>query len=190
MKTGKGIVLGNTRIKHLKSARPILARNLEEGLATETSLEFNLVDKGHTDVEGRLTRPVIVGNISSTELDRMAAEVVVKTDQPAHEKLLGLIHGDGIRQGLVLYTEYDCKDATCTREYAREANLCKIFSLAMILCNELGNFWAYRLQFPDISWTDANFPFKDLLPPRWTVRKWLARADEAANGQAAVASYQ
>ena len=191
MKTGKGIVLGNTRIKHLKSARPILARNLEEGLATETSLEFNLVDKGHTDVEGRLTRPVIVGNISSTELDRMAAEVVgLKTDQPAHEKLLGLIHGGSIRQGLVLYSGYDCKFATreYAREHAREVNLCKIFSLAMILCNELGNFWAYRLQFPDISWTDANFPFKDLLPPRWTVRKWLARADEAANGQAAVAA--
>lgn len=117
----------------------------------------------------------------------MAAEAVGgRRDQPAHERMLGLIHGDRLREGLVLYSEYDRKDTA--GEYARENNLCKLFSLAMILCNELGNFWAYRLQFPDISWTDENFPFKELLPPRWTVRKWLARAEEATDGQAVTAA--
>jgi hypothetical protein len=56
----------------------------------------------------------------------------------------------------------------------------------MILCNELGNFWAYRLQFLDISWTDESFPFDKLQPPRWTVKKWFARA--VSDGQAAVAA--
>lgn len=107
-------------------------------------------------------------------------------DQPAHEKLLGLIHGDMIREKLILYSEYDDKDAT--RGYAREANLCKLFALAMVLCNELGNFWAYRLQFPEISWTDPKFPFKELLPPRWTVREWFARTGKGSDEQAAVAA--
>jgi hypothetical protein len=187
MRTGKGVNVSRNRMKRLTRARPGLARNLDQCLITETSISFNRVDTGHTDVEGRVNRPVIVGNIAHAELDRMAAEAVGgRRNQPAHERMLGLIHGDRIREGLVLYSEYDRKDTT--GEYARENNLCKLFSLVMILCNELGNFWAYRLQFPDISWSDENFPFKELLPPRWTVRKWLARADKATDGQAVTAA--
>ena len=58
----------------------------------------------------------------------------------------------------------------------------------MIVCNELGHFWAYRLQFPDISWTDKNFPFEKLQPLRWTIRKWFAREDGKSNIQAVVAA--
>ena len=187
MMTGKSVAIGQRLMKQLVDAQTRLLEKLEDGLVTMTSIKLNRVDKGLTDVDGRSNRPVIIGNIPHTELDRMAAEVHDgKPDQPAHEKLLGLIHGDMIREKLILYSEYDGKDDA--RGYAREAVLCRLFTLAMVLCNELGNFWAYRLQFPDISWTDANFPFKELSPPRWTVRKWFARAGKAGDGQAAVAA--
>jgi len=187
MITGKGVAIGHKLSKQLADAQPRLLEKVEEGLVTMTSIKLNRVDKGMTDVDGRSNRPIIVGNVSRTELDKMAAEVHDgKPDQPAHEQLLGLIHGDMIREKLILYSECDDKDTT--RGYAREANLCRLFSLTMVLCNELGNFWAYRLQFPDISWTDEDFPFKDLLPPRWTVRKWLARSDKVADGQAVAAA--
>jgi hypothetical protein len=154
-------------------------------LLTETSLHLTRVDRGQTDVEGRLSRPVIIGKVSPTELDRMTTEVLHgKADQPAHEKLLGLLHSDKIVNGLDLYSEYD--GANLGHEHAREAHFCKLFRLTMIICNELGNFWAYRLQFPDISWTDKSFPFDKLQPPRWTVKKWFARA--VSNGPAAVAA--
>lgn len=45
----------------------------------------------------------------------------------------------------MLYSEYD--DKVATLEYAREAVLCRLFTLAMTLCNGWGNFWAYRLHF-------------------------------------------
>lgn len=109
-----------------------------------------------------------------------------KADQPAHEKLLGLIHGDKISDGLDLYAEYDGDNTGIN--HAREANFCSVFRHAMTICNELGNFWAYRLQFPDISWTDNVFPFGKLQPPRWTIRKWFARADKGNNDQTAVAA--
>ena len=187
IKTGKNVSISKKRKQRLTHIRPRLLEKVEEGLVTETSLHLNRVDKGHMDVEGRLSRPVIVGSISRTELDKMAAELIDgKTDQPPHEKLLGLIHGDRIRQGLDLFTEYDGDNVMY--ESAREANFCKLFRLTMILCNELGNLWAYRLQHPDISWTDESFPFEKLQPPRWTVRKWFARADQKGNDQAVLAA--
>jgi hypothetical protein len=187
MVTGQLVALGRKHMKRLASARPRLVRKVKEGHMTQTSLKLNRVSKGQTDVEGRSNRPVIVGNLSRMELDKMTTDVLDRRpDQTAHEKLLGLIHGDLIDGELVLYSEYDRNNDT--REFAWEVNLCKFFSLAMILCNELGNFWAYRLQFPDICWTDANFPFNELLPPRWTIRKWFMRADNAGDGQAIVSA--
>ncbi|GAB7324226.1 hypothetical protein MBLNU13_g07582t1 [Cladosporium sp. NU13] len=123
MRTGKSVNVSRDRMKRLTRARPGLARSLDDCLVTETSLSFNRVDAGHTDLEDRVDRAVIVGDIAHAELDRS--------------------------EGLVLYSEYGRKDIT--GEYARENNLCRLLSLAMILCHELGNFWAYRLQFPDIS---------------------------------------
>lgn len=182
IRTGKDVSISQKRAKRLCHIRPRLLKKAEEGLLTETSLHLTRVDKGQTDVEGRLSKPVIVGKVSLAELDRMTAEVLHgKPDQPAHEKLLGLIHSDKIRNGLDLYFEYDGSEMR--HELAREAHFCKLFRLTMIICNELGNFWAYRLQFPDISWTDKNFPFEKLQPPRWTVKKWFARA--VSSGQAA-----
>ena len=187
IRTGKGVKISKRRTKRLRDIRPRLLKKAQDGLLTETSLHLNRVDKGVVDVEGRVSRPTIVGNISRTELDRMTAEVIGgKADQPAHEKLLGLIHGDKIREGLDLYSEYDGHDNAIS--YARETNFCNVFRLAMIVCNELGNFWAYRLQFPDISWTDENFPFEKLQPLRWTIRKWFAREDDKSDGQAVVAA--
>lgn len=189
MMTGNSVAIGHKLTKKVVDAQPRLLDKVKEGLVTLTSLKLNRIDNDMTDVDGRSNRPVIVGNIPRAELDRMAAEVHDgKPDQPAHEKLLGIIHGDMIREKLILYSEYDDKVEDTTRGYAREANLCRLFSLAMVLCNELGNFWAYRLQFPEISWTDATFPFKELQPPRWTVRKWFARAGKAGDGQVAVAA--
>jgi hypothetical protein len=69
-----------------------------------------------------------------------------------------------------------------------EAHFCKLFRVVMIICNELGNFWAYRLQFPEVSWTDKSFPFEKLEPPRWTVKKWFAQASRGINGQAVIAA--
>lgn len=179
--TGKTVAIGRKLSERIVKNQPSLLKNVEEGRVTMTSFKLNRVDLGRTDVEGRSNRPAIVGNISHTELDRMTTEVLAgKSDRPAHEKLLGLIHGDMVREKMVLYSEYDRKATTL--EYAREANLCRLFSLAMTLCNELRNFWAYRLQFPEVPWTDASFPFKDLLPPRWTVRKWFARVGKAGDG--------
>jgi hypothetical protein len=57
-------------------------------------------------------------------------------------------NSDNIREGLDLYSEYDGDNVG--REYAREVNFCKLLRYAMIVCNELGSFWAYRLQFPKI----------------------------------------
>lgn len=176
IKTGKDVNISQKRTKRLRHIRPRLLNKANEGRLTETSLQFCRLDKGQMDVEGRASRPVIVGKVSRTDLDRMTEEVVAgKPDQPAHEKLLGLIHSDKIREGLDLYTEYDGDNLGY--EYVREAHFCRLFRLAMILCHELGNLWAYRLQFPDISWMDKDFPFDKLQPPRWTVRKWFARAD-------------
>jgi hypothetical protein len=186
-RTGKRVSFSKRRAKRLTDVRPRLLKKSEEGLLTETSLQLNRVDKGATDVDGRLSRPIIVSSFSPAQLDRMTAEIAEgNPDQPAHERLLGLIHGDKIRDGLDLYTEYEGENVG--REHAREVNFCKMFRLAMIICNELGNFWAYRLQFPDISWTDKNFPFDKLQPPRWTVRKWFARGDKSSDGQAVVAA--
>jgi hypothetical protein len=104
VRTGKDVHISNKRTKRLAYVRPRLLKKAQYGLLTETSLHLSRVDKGVTDVEGRLSRPVIVGDISRTELDRMAADVVGgKADQPAHEQLLGLIHGDKIHEGLDLY---------------------------------------------------------------------------------------
>jgi hypothetical protein len=185
IRTGKDVNISQKRTKRLRHIRPRLLNKAKEGLLTEMTLQFCRLDKGRTDVEGRSSRPIIVGKVSRTDLDRMAAEVIGgKADQPAHEQLLGLIHGDKIREGLDLYSEYDGDNLGY--ESTREAHFCKLFRLTMILCNELGNFWAYRLQFPDISWTDESFPFDKLQPPRWTVKKWFARA--VSDGQAAVAA--
>jgi hypothetical protein len=185
IRTGKDVNISQKRTKRLRHIRPRLLNKAKEGLLTEMTLQFCRLDKGRTDVEGRSSRPIIVGKVSRTDLDRMAAEVIGgKADQPAHEQLLGLIHGDKIREGLDLYSEYDGDNLGY--ESTREAHFCKLFRLTMILCNELGNFWAYRLQFLDISWTDESFPFDKLQPPRWTVKKWFARA--VSDGQAAVAA--
>ena len=187
IRTGKGVNISKQRAQCLADIRPRLLKKIDDGLLTETSLQLSRVDKGATDIEGRLSRPVVVSNISSAELDRMATEVADgKKDQPAHEQLLGLIHSNKIRHNLDLYSEYDGDNIGC--EYAREANFRKLFRLVMFVCNELGNFWAYRLQFPEISWTDKNFPFEKLQPPRWTVRKWFARADKARDGHVVVAA--
>jgi hypothetical protein len=106
--TGKNVIMRKKCKKRLTHIRPRLLKKAEEGLVTETSFHPNRVDKGQTDVEGRLSRPVIVGSMPRTELDRMVAELIDgKPDQPAHEQLLGLIHGDKVRNGLDLFTEYE-----------------------------------------------------------------------------------
>jgi hypothetical protein len=105
-------------------------------------------------------------------------------DKPAtpQEKLIGLIRADKIRE-LSFYTEYDSGNQAA--ETPREQAFCEYFRSTMVLCNQLGHFWAYRCQFPAISWKDAAFPFSKLLPPRWTITKWFPRSEEAGAGETA-----
>jgi hypothetical protein len=134
--------------KEVQRERPWLAESVEEGMVTAMHIKLCRFSKGETDGEGRrLSKVVFSGKGNAQDLKRME-------DKPAtpQEKLIGLIRADKIRE-LSFYTEYDSGNQAA--ETPREQAFCEYFRSTMVLCNQLGHFWAYRCQFPAISWKDA-----------------------------------
>lgn len=175
--TGKKVDLGKSQ---RKAIRPWLLDRVRRGLTTATHFCLSRVDR-ERDADARKSKPVIHGKATQSELDIMAKEAIDgRKDQPLHEQFLGFIHGNRIRE-LTLITGYDSENQSA--EYPREATFCRYFGVIMALCNELGNLWAYRQQFPSISWKDAAFPFSTLLPPRWTITKWFPRSATTSGAQ-------
>jgi hypothetical protein len=111
-----------------------------------------------------------------------------ESDQSLHEQFLGLLHGHKFHR-IIVYTEYNSENAKDrSLEYWQEATFCRVFSFTLALCNKLGNFWAYRVQFLDASWKNAEFSFQSLLPPPWTIKKWLPLSANHNAGQPAQAA--
>jgi hypothetical protein len=176
--TGEAVEFGELWPKEVQRERPWLVESVETCMVTAMHIKLCRVSRGESDGEdGRVSRPIISGRSTLKDLERM------KTDPATpQEKLLGLIHAGKIRE-LTFYTEYDRGNQAV--ELAREQGFCEHFRTIMVLCNQLGHFWAYRRQFPAFSWKDAAFPFSQLSPPRWTITKWFPRAEEVGAEQTA-----
>jgi hypothetical protein len=185
LQTGKSVTFSEAMQKQVAQERPQFFEKAQKNLITATHIILSHESKGEKDVDGRSSRPLVITGATSGRwsLDNMRRHALSGKDgQTPQERFLGHLHKEGIRQ-LSLFTEYESENGQA--EYPREAAFCGYFKLIMVLCEQPGNFWAYRRQFPDISRKDATFPLSELSPPRWTIKSWLKRSVSTAAGQTA-----
>jgi hypothetical protein len=185
LQTGKDVSFCHKGREQVAKESPRLLEKVKENLITVTHIKFSHGSKGETDVDWRTSKPPVITGARSGRwaLDTMRVQAEKgKKGQTPQEKFLGLLQRDGMSK-LSLYTDYESENRSA--EYPKEAAFCAYFKLIMVLCEQLGHFWAYRRQFPDISWKAASFPFSKLSPPQWMIKMWFKRSVSTAAEQTA-----